>query len=61
MLRNLLLPVTQIGREADAILAAAGTVVSQADQLDYVVHTRASIKAVRAGVAADGVTLHKLL
>lgn len=34
---------------------------SQLDQLTHVVHTRDSIQQVRAGVAAYGVALDKLL
>ena len=61
LLTNLLKPVTNIGAEADAILAGAGTVAGQLDQLEHVVHTRDSIRQVRAGVAAYGVALDKLL
>jgi len=61
LLMNLLKPVTSIGAEADAILEGGVTVASQLDQLTHVVHTRDSIQQVRAGVAAYGVALHKLL
>ena len=61
LLKNLLEPVAEIGAEADAILAGGLTVASQLDQLEHVVHTRDSIKQVRAGVAAYGVALDKLL
>jgi hypothetical protein len=61
LLKNLLQPVTRIGAEADAILAGSVTVASQLDQLEHVVHTRDSIQQVRAGVAAYGVALDKLL
>ena len=61
LLKNLLAPVTQIGGEADAILEGGVTVASQLDLLEHVVHTRDSIQQVRAGVAAYGVALDKLL
>jgi len=61
LLKNLLEPVAEIGAEADAILAGGLTVASQLDQLEHVVHTRDSIKQVRAGVAAYGVALDKLV
>jgi hypothetical protein len=61
LLNNLLKPVTNIGAEADAILEGGVTVASQLDQLMHVVHTRDSIQQVRAGVAAYGVALDKLL
>ena len=61
LLINLLKPVTSIGAEADAILEGGVTVASQLDQLTHVVHTRDSIQQVRAGVAAYGVALDKLL
>jgi hypothetical protein len=61
LLKNLLAPVTQIGAEADAILAGGLTVASRLEQLEHVVHTRDSIRQVRAGVAAYGVALDKLL
>ena len=37
------------------------TIAHQLDLLEHVVHTRDSIKQVRAGVAAYGVALDKLL
>lgn len=61
LLKNLLQPVARIGREADTILAGGVTIAHQLDQLEHVVHTRDSIKQVRAGVAAYGVALDKLL
>ena len=61
LLMNLLKPVTSIGAEAGAILEGGVTVASQLDQLTHVVHTRDSIQQVRAGVAAYGVALDKLL
>jgi hypothetical protein len=61
LLKNLLKPVTKIGHEADAILAGGVTIAHQLDLLEHVVHTRDSIKQVRAGVAAYGVALDKLL
>jgi hypothetical protein len=61
LLNNLLKPVTSIGAEANAILEGGVTVASQLDQLTHVVHTRDSIQQVRAGVAAYGVALDKLL
>ena len=61
LLKNLLVPVAQIGGEADAILEGGVTVASQLDLLEHVVHTRDSIQQVRAGVAAYGVALDKLL
>jgi len=61
LLKNLLVPVTKIGSEADTILAGGVTVAHQLDLVSHVVHTRDSIKQVRAGVAAYGVALDKLL
>ena len=61
LLKNLLKPVTKIGHEADAILAGGVTIAHQLDLLEHVVHTRDSVKQVRAGVAAYGVALDKLL
>ena len=61
LLKNLLHTVKQIGAEADTILTGGVTVASQLDQLEHVVHTRESIQQVRAGVAAYGVALDKLL
>ena len=61
LLKNLLAPVARIGHEADAILAGGVNIAHQLDQLEHVVHTRDSIKQVRAGVAAYGVALDKLL
>lgn len=61
LLRNLLQSVTRIGGEVDAILDGGVTVASQLDQVGYVVHTRDSVQQVRAGVAAYGVALDKLL
>jgi hypothetical protein len=60
-LRNLLKPVQQIGREADAILAGGGTIVSQLDLLGGLVPTQESIKKIRAGVLAYGAALDKIL
>ena len=61
LLKNLLKPVARIGRETNTILAGGVTIAHQLDQLEHVVHTRDSIKQVRAGVAAYGVALDKLL
>ena len=61
LLKNLLDPVTRIGGEADAILEGGVTVASQLDAVPLLVHTRDSIQQVRAGVAAYGVALDKLL
>ena len=61
LLKNLLVPVSKIGHEADTILAGGVTIAHQLDQLAHVVHTRDSIKQVRVGVAAYGVALDKLL
>ena len=61
LLKNLLKPVAKIGHEADAILAGGVTIAHQLDLLEHVVHTRDSVKQVRAGVAAYGVALDKLL
>jgi hypothetical protein len=61
LLNNLLKSVTNIGAEADTILEGGVTVASQLDLLPHVVHTRDSIQQVRAGVAAYGVALDKLL
>jgi len=61
LLKNLLAPVQKIGGEAATILDGGVTVASQLDLLEHVVHTRDSIQQVRAGVAAYGVALDKLL
>jgi hypothetical protein len=61
LLKNLHATVADIGAEANAILEGGVTVASQLDQLTHVVHTRDSIQQVRAGVAAYGVALDKLL
>jgi hypothetical protein len=61
LLKNLLVPVTRIGGEADAILEGGVTVASQLDAVPLLVHTRDAIQQVRAGVAAYGVALDKLL
>jgi hypothetical protein len=61
LLNNLLKPVVQIGREADAILAGGVTVASQLDLLGELVSTEQSVKHIRAGVAAYGVALDKIL
>jgi hypothetical protein len=61
LLKNLLVPVSRIGAEADKILDGGVTIASQLDQLEHVVHTRDSIRQVRAGVTAYGVALDKLL
>ena len=61
LLHNLLKPVAQIGREADAILAGVVTVASQLDLLGELVSTEQSVKQIRAGVAAYGVALDKIL
>lgn len=61
LLKNLLDPVTRIGAEADSILDGGVTVASQLDSVPLLVHTRDAIKQVRAGVAAYGVALDKLL
>ena len=61
LLHRLMKPVTRIGQESDAILAGAGTIVSQLDLLGSLVTTGESIKEIRAGVAAYGVALDKLL
>ena len=61
LLKNLLKPVAKINREANTILAGGVIIAHQLDQLEHVVHTRDSIKQVRAGVAAYGVALDKLL
>jgi hypothetical protein len=61
LLRNLMKPVNQIGREADAILAGGGTIVAQLDLLGGLVPTRDSIKQIGAGVAAYGAALDRIL
>jgi hypothetical protein len=61
LLFRLLKPVNAIRREADTILAGGVTIANQLDNLVHVVHTRDSIHQVRAGVAAYGVALDKLL
>jgi hypothetical protein len=61
LLRNLMKPVNQIGREADAILAGGDTIVAQLDLLGGLVPTRDSIKQIGAGVAAYGAALDRIL
>jgi len=61
LLRNLMRPVNQIGREADAILAGGVTIVAQLDLLGGLVPTRDSIKQIGAGVAAYGAALDRIL
>jgi hypothetical protein len=61
LLRTLMKPVAQIGREADAVLAGGITIASQLDLLGGLVPTRESVKKVRAGVVAYGVALDKIL
>ncbi len=61
LLRNLMKPVNQIGREADAILAGSTTIAAQLDLLGGLVPTRDSIKQIGAGVAAYGAALDKIL
>ena len=61
LLRNLMKPVDQIGREADAILAGGVTIAAQLDLLGGLVPTRDSIKQIGAGVAAYGAALDRIL
>jgi hypothetical protein len=61
LLRNLMKPVNQIGREADVILAGGVTIVAQLDLLGGLVPTRDSIKQIGAGVAAYGAALDRIL
>ena len=61
LLRNLMKPVDQIGREADAILAGGVTIAAQLDLLGGLVPTRDSIKQIGAGVAAYGAALDRML
>jgi hypothetical protein len=61
LLNNLLKPVVQIGREADAILVGGNTVAAQLELLEALVSTDQSVKQIRAGVAAYGIALDKLL
>ena len=61
LLHNLMKPVTQIGHEADAILAGGVTIASQLDLVAGLVPTRDAITKIRAGVAAYGVALDKIL
>jgi hypothetical protein len=61
LLRNLMKPVNQIGREADAILAGGVTIAAQLDLLGGLVPTRDSIKQIGAGVAAYGAALDRIL
>jgi hypothetical protein len=61
LLRNLMKPVNQIGREADAILAGGVTISAQLDLLGGLVTTRDSIKQIGAGVAAYGAALDRIL
>lgn len=61
LLHQLMQPVAQIGREADAILAGGVTIASQLDLLEGLVPTRESVKKIRAGVVAYGVALDKIL
>ena len=61
LLRKLMKPVNQIGREADAILAGGVTIAAQLDLLGGLVPTRDSIKQIGAGVAAYGAALDRIL
>lgn len=61
LLRNLMKPVNQIGREADAILAGGVTIAAQLELLGGLVPTRDSIKQIGAGVAAYGAALDRIL
>jgi hypothetical protein len=61
LLRNLMKPVDQIGREAEAILAGGVTIAAQLDLLGGLVPTRDSIKQIGAGVAAYGAALDRIL
>jgi hypothetical protein len=61
LLHNLMKPVAQIGREADAILAGGVTAASQLDLLAGLIPTRDSVKQIGAGVAAYGAALDKIL
>jgi hypothetical protein len=61
LLRNLMKPVNQIGREADNILAGGVTIAAQLDLLSGLVPTRDSIKQIGAGVAAYGAALDRIL
>ena len=61
LLRNLMKPVNQIGREADAILAGSITIGAQLDLLGGLVPTRDSIKQIGTGVAAYGAALDRIL
>ena len=61
LLRKLMKPVDQIGREADAILAGGVTIAAQLDLLGGLVPTRDSIKQIGAGVAAYGAALDRIL
>ena len=61
LLRNLMKPVNQICREADAILAGSTTIAAQLDLLGGLVPTRDSIKQIGAGVAAYGAALDRIL
>jgi hypothetical protein len=61
LLHRLTIPVTRIGHETDAILAAAVTITAQLELLEALGPTRQSVKQIRAGVAAYGVALDKLL
>ncbi len=61
LLRNLMKPVNQIGREADAILAGSTTIAAQLDLLGGLITTRDSIKQIGAGVGAYGAALDRIL
>jgi hypothetical protein len=61
LLNNLMKPVNQIGREADAILAGGVTAAAQLDLLGGLIPTRDSIKQIGSGVAAYGAALDKIL
>ena len=61
LLHNLMQPVNQIGREADAILAGGVTAAAQLDLLAGLIPTQESVKKIRAGVAAYGAALDKIL
>jgi ABC-type phosphate transport system permease subunit len=61
LLNNLMKPVNQIGKEADAILAGGVTAAAQLDLLAGLVPTQESVKRIRAGVLAYGAALDKIL
>jgi hypothetical protein len=61
LLNNVWKPVTQIGHEADRILAGGVTIAAQLDMLGGLIPTRNAIRKIGAGVGQYGAALDKIL